>query len=96
MKLCADSSEAQRCARETDFPSQPTAEPAELTVVNRSDEAVKFYWLDRSGSRALYAALPPGGHVQQQSHIGAHWLVSTQDGKCLGIFNAATMTIGIF
>ncbi|MGA2397829.1 MAG: hypothetical protein ABSG30_07190 [Steroidobacteraceae bacterium] len=67
-----------------------------LTVVNRSDEHVKFYWLDPSGSRALYASLPPSGHVTQQSHIGAHWLVSTQDDRCIAIFNAATMTIGIY
>jgi hypothetical protein len=68
----------------------------QLTLVNRSDEALKFYWLDPSGTRALYAALPPGGHVKQQSRVGAHWLVSTQDDRCVGIFNAATMTVGIF
>jgi len=65
-------------------------------VVNRSDEQLKFYWLDRSGGRSLYAALPPGGQVKQQSHVGAHWLVSTDDGRCIGIFNATTTTIGVF
>jgi membrane protein YdbS with pleckstrin-like domain len=93
---CAELSEAQRCGHESDFRSEPTAEPAELTVVNRSDQQLKFYWLDRSGGRSLYAALPPGGQVKQQSHVGAHWLVSTDDGRCIGIFNATTTTIGVF
>ena len=93
---CAKFSEAQRCQHEADFPSNPTTVPAVLTVVNRSSEPIRFYWLDRSGTRALYASLPPGGHVSQQSHIGAHWLLSTRDDQCIAIFNAATMTIGIF
>jgi membrane protein YdbS with pleckstrin-like domain len=93
---CAKFSEAQRCQHEADFPSNPTAAPAVLTVVNRSREPIRFYWLDRSGTRTLYASLPPGGHVSQQSHAGAHWLLSTRDDQCIAIFNAATMTIGIF
>ncbi len=93
---CAKFSEAQRCQHEADFPSNPTAAPAVLTVVNRSGEPIRFYWLDRSGTRTLYASLPPGGHVSQQSHIGAHWLLSTRDDQCIAIFNAATTTIGIF
>jgi membrane protein YdbS with pleckstrin-like domain len=96
LKPCAELGEARRCEHEADFSSQPTPEPALLTVMNRSDQNVMFYWLDRSGFRSLYASLPPGGHVQQPSHIGANWLVSTQDGECIGIFNAATMTVGVF
>jgi membrane protein YdbS with pleckstrin-like domain len=93
---CADRDESRRCVREQDFPSKPTSDPAMLTLVNRSAERVRLYWLDLSGARALYASLPPGGHVTQQSHVGAHWLVAAQNDQCLGIFNAATMTVGIF
>ena len=93
---CAKFGEAQRCRREADFPSRPTTEPVLLTVVNRSREEIKFYWLNTSGARALYASLPPGGQVSQQSHIGAHWLLATSDERCIAIFNAATTTIGIF
>jgi hypothetical protein len=93
---CAKFGEAKRCVRETEFASKPMPPPAMLTVVNRSNEAVRFYWLDRTGARALYASLPPGGHVTQQSHVGAHWLVATEDDRCLAIFDAATMTIGIY
>jgi membrane protein YdbS with pleckstrin-like domain len=96
VSLCADLKEGGRCQHEADFQSHPTQEPAVLTVVNRSSEMVQFYWLDRSGARSLYASLPPGGHVDQQSHIGAYWLASTVDGHCVGIISAATKTVGIF
>jgi len=96
VRSCAELVLARRCTHEGDFPSKPTAEPAVLTVVNKSDESVKFYWLNTLGNRVLYATLPPGGHVDQQSHAGAHWLVSTAEGQCLGVFDAATTKIGIF
>jgi hypothetical protein len=93
---CAKFGEAKRCLRESDFASKPAPPPAMLTVVNRSNEDVKFYWLNPTGARAFYASLPPSGHVTQQSHVGAHWLVSTRDDRCIAIFDAATMTIGIY
>jgi membrane protein YdbS with pleckstrin-like domain len=96
MATCAELGEARRCQQETAYPSQPTQAPAIFTVANRSHEAVKFFWLDRSGARSLYASLPPGGHVDQSTHLGAHWLVSTEDGRCVGIFNAATMAVGVY
>jgi membrane protein YdbS with pleckstrin-like domain len=96
MAACAELGEARRCQQESAYPSQPTQAPAVFTVANRSREAVKFFWLDRSGARSLYASLPPGGEVQQPTHLGAHWLVSTEDGRCVGIFNAANMAVGIY
>ena len=96
VKPCGDLKQAGRCEHESDFASRPMPEPAVLTVVNRSDETVRFYWLDPHGARALYATLRPGGHVNQPSHFGAHWLVSTQDDRCIGIFSADTIAVGIF
>jgi len=49
----------------------------------------------RSVDSALYAALPPGGRVSRQSHIGANWLIATRDDRCVRIFNAATLS-GLF
>jgi membrane protein YdbS with pleckstrin-like domain len=96
VESCAALPTAERCSHEMDFPSRPTAEPATVTVVNKSDQSVKFYWLNQSGNRALYATLPPGGHVDQPSHTGAHWLFANADGQCLGVLDAATMKVGIF
>jgi membrane protein YdbS with pleckstrin-like domain len=93
---CAKFAESQRCQRETDFPSRPMAQSAVLTLANQSSEDIKLYWLNPTGARALYASLPPGGHVNQQSRIGARWLVTTKDDHCIAIFDAATTTIGFF
>jgi membrane protein YdbS with pleckstrin-like domain len=86
----------QRCEREAEFRSNPTSESTRLVIANRSDQTLKFYWLDPSGQRAPYAVLPPGRKIGQPSHIGAHWLVAAADGHCVGIFNADTARIGIF
>jgi hypothetical protein len=86
----------QRCERESEFRSNPTSESTRLVIANRSNETLKFFWLDPSGSRAPYAVLPPGRKIGQPSHIGAHWLVAAADGRCVGIFNADTARIGIF
>jgi membrane protein YdbS with pleckstrin-like domain len=86
----------QRCERENQFRSNPTSESTRLVIANRSDQTLKFYWLDTSGQRTPYAVLAPGRKVGQPSHIGAHWLVATDDGRCVGIFNADSARIGIF
>jgi hypothetical protein len=86
----------QRCERESEFRSNPTSESTRLVIANRSDQTLKFYWLDPSGQRTSYAVLAPGRKIGQPSHIGAHWLVATDDGRCVGIFNADTARIGIF
>jgi len=96
VRSCADLAIAERCDHETDFASRPTAAPATVTVVNKSDQSVKFYWLNQAGNRALYATLPPGARVDQPSHSGAHWLLANADGQCLGVIDAATMKVGIF
>jgi hypothetical protein len=86
----------QRCERESEFRSNPTSESTRLVIANRSDQTLKFFWLDASGQRTPYAVLAPGRKIGQPSHIGAHWLVAANDGRCVGIFNADTARIGIF
>ena len=56
----------------------------------------KLYWLDPQGARALYSTIPPGGKVSQESHIGASWVITSRDGHCIGVFNAAPVSIAIF
>jgi membrane protein YdbS with pleckstrin-like domain len=86
----------ERCGREAQFRSNPTPEGTRLVVANRSNQSLKFYWLDAQGRRNQYAVLAPGRKIGQQSHIGAYWLVTTDDERCVGIFNADTARIGIF
>jgi membrane protein YdbS with pleckstrin-like domain len=93
---CAELAEGRRCSHEENYPSLPTAQAAQMTIVNRSQEDLRLYWMNPTGGRALYAALTPGARVRQPSHIGAHWMVSARDASCIGIFDAGTITVGIF
>jgi hypothetical protein len=96
VRLCSDLGAAQRCQHESDFASHPTQQRTRLTIVNRSAEVVKLYWLDREGTRALYGTIAPGGRVNQDTRIGASWVVASGDGQCLGVFNAAPVSIAFF
>jgi len=96
VRECARLGAAQRCGHVTDFPSRPTQESTGLTIFNRSAQPIRLYWLDGSAARALYGTVQPGGRINQPSHIGANWMVTTLDGHCIGIFNAAPVEIAFF
>ena len=96
VRSCADLESASRCAREGDFASNPSAQRSGLTIVNRSPQAIKVYWLDRSGVRALYHTIRPGASVGQETRIGAFWVITSGDGQCIGIFSAAPVSIAFF
>ncbi len=93
---CSKFGEAKRCDREADYSSHQIARPVTLTLDNRSGEEVRLYWLLPTGDRKFYASMPPGGHIVQRSYEGAYWVVATHDERCIAIFGAATMAIGIF
>jgi hypothetical protein len=96
VRPCSELGAAQRCEHESDFASHPTSQATGLTIVNRSAEAIKLYWLDPQGARSLYSTIPPGGKVSQDSHIGASWVITSRGGHCIGVFNAAPVSIAIF
>ena len=93
---CAELGAAQRCEHEAELASHPSREATGLTVVNRSDEPIKLYWLSFSGRRRLYRSLAPGNRVVQPTFIGHNWIVTNGAGECIGIFNAAPISIAFF
>jgi hypothetical protein len=96
VRHCADLGSAQRCEHEAELASQPSKEATGMTIVNRSDQSIKIYWLNFSGFRVLYHTVAPGGRITQQTFIGHNWLVLSQDGYCVGIFNASPIAIAFF
>ena len=96
MRACAALGAAQRCEHELDLPSQGSREATGMTFANRSDQALKVYWLTFTAERQLYHTIPPGGHVTQRTFIGHNWIVTTAAGRCIGIYNAAPMSIAFF
>jgi membrane protein YdbS with pleckstrin-like domain len=87
--------QAQRCEHERDFASNPTTTPAALTLVNRGHIDLQFDWLDSSGERKPYGTLAAGGRLTQPTRVGAHWLLATPQGECVGILDAATVTLNV-
>src|SRR5580704_12453920 len=87
--------QAERCRREGDFASSPTATPAALTLINRGASNLQLFWLDTSGARRPYGMLMRGGRLTQPTRLGARWLLATPQGQCVGIFDAATVALNV-
>jgi hypothetical protein len=96
VRACAELGAAQRCGHEADFSSRPSQERTGMTIVNRSDQVLKLYWLNFSGSRQLYHTVAPGERITQLTFTGHNWLITTGDGACVGIFNASPIAIAFF
>lgn len=96
IRACAALGAAQRCEHELDLPSQSSQDTTGMTFANRSDQAVKLYWLTFSGERRLFNTIVPGHRVIQETFIGHNWLVTTPSGHCVGIYNASPVSIAFF
>jgi hypothetical protein len=93
---CAETGAAQRCAHEAQLPSKGSPNRVAMRFDNHSDQPVTIYFLKFAGGRRLYATVASGGQWTQQTFLGHNWLVATQDGRCIGIFNAAPMTVALY
>lgn len=96
LRLCAELGAAQRCLHPGEFPSRTSRDTTGMTIVNRSDRTLKLFWLDFDGNAQLYHTLGPGGRAQQSTFVGHTWMVTTQDGICIGIYDAAPISIAFF
>lgn len=76
------------CREEGEITSLPSSQPARMIFVNERNRPVVVHWLDFAGLRQTQAGIPPGGRMIQDTLAGHPWLVSTQDGRCLGIYVA--------
>jgi len=59
-----------------------------LSIKNNTPAAVKLYWIDRSGGRAPYKDIAPGGEVQQRSFEDHCWMIVDKDAQPLGIYRS--------
>jgi hypothetical protein len=96
LRRCVELGAAQRCEHEAQMASLSSHETTSMTILNRSDEPIKVYWLTFTGLRRLYHAIAPGDRVVQSTFLGHNWLVTNQRGECIGIYNAAPISIAFF
>ncbi len=74
------------CADEGFIASVPSDRPATIVFVNERRRPVIVHWIDFDGFRQSPTQLPPGGRMVQATLAGHPWLVSTPDGRCLGMY----------
>lgn len=67
-------------------PSRPDGNPFDVVFVNRTDQNLKLYWMDREGGSKLYAEIEPGDRKRQQTRPGAVWMCANTRDQPLGYF----------
>jgi hypothetical protein len=92
-RACGEPPSGRSCDAEGTYASQPSKESTDITFDNRSDKAVKVYWLNFKGERVLYQSLAPSGRIAQPTFVGHNWLIATLGEQCVGIFETASASI---
>jgi dipeptidyl aminopeptidase/acylaminoacyl peptidase len=69
-------------------PSRSSAEQTSIMFVNKTQAAVKLFWIDEGGDRKSYGEIAAGEQREQHTYSGHVWLASDPSGKTLGIFSA--------
>ncbi|MFW6169403.1 MAG: DPP IV N-terminal domain-containing protein [Planctomycetota bacterium] len=64
-------------------------EETEIVFVNQMDESVKLYWVNNVKNPRFYTDIKSGQQHRQHTYGGHVWLVTDQDKKTLGVFEAA-------
>ena len=63
-------------------PSKPDGGTFEVTFLNRSNEKVQLFWIDREGKSKPYALIESGGVKIQRTRPGAVWMIAdAEEGK---------------
>ena len=57
-----------------------------IEFVNQASGARLFYWLDSNSTAVLYARLQSGEKYVQGTYVGHPWMVTTNEGGCLGVY----------
>lgn len=76
------------CSDEGFITSIPSDRPSTLVFANTRRRPVVVHWINFDGNRETQARIPPGGEMVQRTLAGHPWLVSTTDGRCIGIYLA--------
>ncbi|MEM1442517.1 MAG: sulfatase-like hydrolase/transferase [Verrucomicrobiota bacterium] len=61
--------------------SKPDGDPFTVVFVNRRDNPVELFWMDRKGKPVSYGQLEPGEPKSQTSRPGAVWRIADPDSE---------------
>jgi hypothetical protein len=74
------------CRDERDLRSVQGNVHTSMKFVNRTNQEVRSYWLDYSGRRVFYKAIPPNGSYTQPTFQTHPWVITDQRDNCLDIY----------
>jgi len=69
-------------------PSARNGPETQISFVNELKEPVEVFWLDDAGGRQSYGMINPGDRHEQHTFGGHVWLVASQKGETLGVYEA--------
>jgi len=67
-------------------PSKPDGGTFDIIFVNRSQQQVELFWMDREGNPKSYGLIDAGKTRSQRTRPGAVWMIRDKDGKDRGFF----------
>jgi hypothetical protein len=76
----------QSTDQEKSLKSLSASQSTFVHFVNRSSKPVDVYWLNYDGFRVIYHRLRPNQSCEQQTYVTHPWVVTTQSGDGLAIF----------
>jgi hypothetical protein len=87
---------ATACSEESSLKSATSTQSTNITFKNSSSGRIKLYWLDFSGKRVEYhqGGLATGASHTQQTFVTHPWVITNEQGDCMGIYTA-TETTGV-
>jgi hypothetical protein len=75
-------------SRESELRSGDSTKRSTIRFVNRSDRAVKLYWVDSEGKRQARGTLDSGESLNQRTFASHAWVAADKDEKAIAIFVA--------
>ncbi|MUG91822.1 hypothetical protein F7734_04780 [Scytonema sp. UIC 10036] len=76
----------QACENESQLRSLEGGAATSVNFVNKTSALVKVYWINYQGQRQLYKDLKSGESYTQSTYVHHPWVVTDEQGGCLGIF----------
>jgi von Hippel-Lindau disease tumor supressor len=60
--------------------------PSQIKFINASERAFKVYWLNYSGKRTFYKAIPANSVYVQPTFLSHPWVITETNDSCKAIY----------
>ncbi len=67
-------------------PSKPDGNKFDIVLLNKREDPVNLYWMDRQGEPKSYGSIAAGWRIHRSTRPGAVWLITDPENRPLGYF----------